>query len=170
MQSLRLMQKPVLECSKEGEIMVLEKGVKVTHEGWIDVDEMNAIPDVTYKILTGLFVTKTGASNIANVERDLKQLNGYKVRVTIEILDVPENRTDEEIIGKRKVILSEQEEKETHERFAKGEGVVCKEQYPYSAQGDYSPCEKCGHEGRWHTFRYGQSVCYACSKEKRPEG
>lgn len=144
---------------------MIEKGVKVTHEGWVDVDEINAIPDVTYKILTGLFVTKTGASNIANIERDLKQLNGYKVKVTMEVLDVPENRPDDEIIGKRRMILSEEDEKETDKRFKNGEGVVCQEHYPYSAQGDNSPCDVCGHDGRWHTFRYGQSICYACLKD-----
>lgn len=144
---------------------MIEKGLKTTHEGWVYVDEMNAIPDVTYKLLTGLFVTKTGASNIANVERDLKLLNGHKVRVTIEVLDIPENRTPDETIPRKmqKIILTTEQEKEAHERFRKGNGVVCQEHYPYSAQGDNSPCDVCGHEGRWHTFRYGQSVCYACS-------
>lgn len=66
----------------------------------------------------------------------------------------------------QKIILTQEQEREAHERFRKCEGAVCQEHYPYSAQGDSLPCDVCGHEGRWHTFRCGQSVCYACSQEK----
>ena len=75
---------------------------KSVYEGWVDVEEQRSNPDIPLNYLTGLFITKTGASNIANVERELKILNGHKVRVTVEVLDVPENRLPSEKIPRPK--------------------------------------------------------------------
>lgn len=75
---------------------------KSIYEGWVDVEEQQSIPDIPMNYLTGLFITKTGASNIANVERELKILNGHKVRVIVEVLDVPENRLPSEKIPRPK--------------------------------------------------------------------
>lgn len=71
-------------------------GTKTTQSGWVDIEEIESIPDMPILHTVGLLVTETGASNVCNVLRDLKMLNGYKVRVTVEVLDTPDNRTDAE--------------------------------------------------------------------------
>ena len=71
-------------------------GTKSDQCGWVDIEEIESATDISFLHIVGLLVTETGASNVCNVLRDLKMLNGYKVRVTIEVLDVPDNRKDVE--------------------------------------------------------------------------
>lgn len=73
---------------------IILPGTKISQYGWVDVEEIESVPDI-------LLVTETGASNVCNVLRDLKALNGYKVRVTVEVLDVPDNRKDTEKMPRR---------------------------------------------------------------------
>ena len=75
---------------------MISTGTKTTQSGWVDIEEIESIPDMPFLHTVGLLVTETGASNVCNVLRDLKALNGHKVRVTIDVLDTPDNRTDAE--------------------------------------------------------------------------
>lgn len=70
----------------------IEKGTKQSSEGWLDVEETKHLsPTVS---VTGVFRGETYASNIGNINRDLLALDGYNVRVTVEVLDTPENRPE----------------------------------------------------------------------------
>lgn len=73
-------------------------GTKVSQYGWVDVEEVESVPDIPILRTVGVLVTETGASNIGNFLHDLKTLNGYKVRVTVEVLDIPDNRKETEKI------------------------------------------------------------------------
>ncbi len=77
-------------------MQVISIGTKVSQYGWVDIEEIESVPDIPLLQLVGLLVSESGASNVCNVLRDLKRLNGYKVRVTVEVLDIPDNRTDDE--------------------------------------------------------------------------
>lgn len=62
-------------------------GKFVLAEGIIDVEKRyTTFPTET---IVGLFRRENGASNFGNVEHDLAWLNGCKVRVEVEILEVP---------------------------------------------------------------------------------
>jgi len=62
----------------------------VSAEGRIEVEKRIDYSELgSIETMVGLFVRENGASNIANVERDLEHLNGCLVRVKIEILEVP---------------------------------------------------------------------------------
>lgn len=61
-------------------------GEFICAEGVIDVQKR--FTDMPTETIVGLFVRETGASNIGNVERDLEFLNGCRVRVKIEVLEV----------------------------------------------------------------------------------
>lgn len=71
-------------------------GTTTSEHGWVDIEEIESVPDIPVLRTVGLLVSETGASNVCNVLGDLKILNGYKVRVTVEVLDTPDNRTDAE--------------------------------------------------------------------------
>lgn len=73
-------------------------GTKISQYGWVDVEEVESVPDIPILRTVGVLVTETGASNIGNFLRDLKTLNGYKVQVTVEVLDHPDNRKETEKI------------------------------------------------------------------------
>ena len=73
-------------------------GTKSSQYGWVDVEEVESVPDIQILRTVGVLVTETGASNIGNFLHDLKTLNGYKVRVTVEVLDHPDNRKETEKI------------------------------------------------------------------------
>jgi hypothetical protein len=62
-------------------------GEFVSAEGVIDVQKRYT--ELPTETIVGLFKREDGASNIANVEHDLAALNGCKVRVKIEVLEVP---------------------------------------------------------------------------------
>ena len=75
---------------------MITTGTKTSQSGWVNIEEIESIPDMPFLHTVDLLVTETGASNVCNVLRNLKMLNGYKVRVTVEVLDTPDNRTDAE--------------------------------------------------------------------------
>ena len=68
---------------------VIEKGTKIVEEGWLETEETEQ-PFTTVAV-TGLFKKSLGASNVHNIDEYLLRLNGYKVRLTIEVLDTPKN-------------------------------------------------------------------------------
>lgn len=80
---------------------IINPGTKVSQYGWVDIEEIESVPDIPFLHTVGLLVTETGASNVCNVLRDLKALNGYKVCVTVEVLDIPGNRKDTEKIPRQ---------------------------------------------------------------------
>lgn len=72
----------------------IESGTEFTDEGWVEVERISSVPDVTFEHLTGLIIDENGAGNIANLEKFLEFANGYKVRISMKIIDIPENRPD----------------------------------------------------------------------------
>lgn len=79
----------------------INPGTKVSQHGWVDIEEVESVPNIPTVHTVGLLVTETGASNVCNVLKDLVILNGYKVQVTIEVLDIPDNRKDNEKIPRQ---------------------------------------------------------------------
>lgn len=76
---------PTKATIKEGHEFISASGI-------LDVEQRNIkIPDALFDFQdhVGLFVNKNGASNFANVERDLAHLNGCEVEVRIKILKFP---------------------------------------------------------------------------------
>jgi hypothetical protein len=69
---------------------VIEKGTKIVEEGWLETEETEQ-PFTTVAV-TGLFKKSLGASNVHNIDGYLLKLNGYKVRLTIEVLDTSKNQ------------------------------------------------------------------------------
>jgi len=78
--------------------MIASPGTKSAWYGWVDIEEVETVPDIPFLHTVGLLVTESGASNVCNVLRDLKMLNGYKVCISVEVLDIPDNRKDTEKI------------------------------------------------------------------------
>lgn len=62
-------------------------GEFVSAEGVIEVEKRYT--EMPTETIVGLFKRENGCSNIAIVEHDLEHLNGCKVRVKIEVLEVP---------------------------------------------------------------------------------
>ena len=65
-------------------------GEIVLAEGVINVQKrLIETPTLSLEDIVGTFDRENGASNFAIVETDLAHLNGCKVRVKVEILEVP---------------------------------------------------------------------------------
>lgn len=60
----------------------------VSLEGRLELGKLRDTCDVGHEFIVGLALRENGAANVANVERDLFQLNGKEVRVIIEWRDV----------------------------------------------------------------------------------
>ncbi|MCK4668265.1 hypothetical protein KAU33_16050 [Candidatus Dependentiae bacterium] len=72
----------------------VKPGTKFTDEGWIDVEKVKVVPDARFEHLVGIIVDETGAGNIGNIDRFLEYVNGHKVRISIEVIDMAENRPE----------------------------------------------------------------------------
>ena len=72
----------------------VEIGTKFTDEGWIDVEKVRVVPDVRFEHLVGIIVDETGAGNIGNIDKFLEYVNGHRIKISIEVIDMPENRPE----------------------------------------------------------------------------
>ena len=72
----------------------IKTGTKFTNEGWLELEKIRTVPDVTFEHLVGLIIDENSAGNIGNIDRFLEFANGYKVNIIMEIIDTPENRPD----------------------------------------------------------------------------
>jgi len=72
----------------------IKPGTSFKDEGWIDVERVRVVPDAHFEHLVGIIVDETGAGNIGNIDTFLEHVNGHKVRITMEVIDMPENRPE----------------------------------------------------------------------------
>ena len=70
----------------------IEPGTSFNDEGWIDVEKMRVVPDAHFEHLVGIIVDENGAGNIGEIDRFLEHVNGHKIKISIEVIDMPKNR------------------------------------------------------------------------------
>jgi len=69
-------------------------GTKFNDEGWVEVEKISVVPDAHFEYLSGVIIDENGAGPIGHINDFLKFVNGHKVRITIEVIDEPENRPE----------------------------------------------------------------------------
>jgi len=79
-----------VESPQAAEELLPPERTYVALEGRLKLQRTKHDADVCgHEFLTGVAMTETGVSNVANVERDLEMLNGKYVRVVVEYSDKP---------------------------------------------------------------------------------
>ena len=72
----------------------IELGTSFNDEGWIDVEKVRVVADAHFEQLVGIIVDENGAGNIGNIDDFLEHVKGHKIKISIEVIDVPENRPE----------------------------------------------------------------------------
>ena len=72
----------------------IKPGTQFKDAGWVEVEKVSAIEDTKFKYLSGVIIDEDGAGTIGHINDFLVLINGYKARITIEVIDEPENRPE----------------------------------------------------------------------------
>lgn len=70
----------------------IKNGDKFTDEGWVKTERIKTVPDVEYEQIVGILVNKDSASSITRINEFLERVNGHKVNIHIEVIDIPANQ------------------------------------------------------------------------------
>ena len=70
----------------------IKPGTQFKDEGWVEVEKVSVIPDAEIEYLSGVIIDEDGVGPIGHINDFLELVNGYKVEISIKVIDEPENR------------------------------------------------------------------------------
>lgn len=69
----------------------IKTGDKFTDRGWVKTERIKTVPDTEYEQIVGLLVNVDSASSITRINEFLERVNGYKIKIDIEVINTPDN-------------------------------------------------------------------------------